>query len=213
MFFGVFLPSWHEQCQAVFAKKKSIFWFFTFLANHLKNTIYIGFFLAFSIFFLFFFFFLFLLLQHKKGKNKKKQFSFWKPHLWHPQNFAKNTILAQCDTICVFKNTQKHYIYIWGNSENNLDQFLTLDLDQVLTLETPNLGPVFNSTACVCIYISIYTYKPETPPGGYLFRLQDVEKQRERRKTKAKKGRKKKEEKNLETWKPPRFLGVFLGQF
>ena len=33
---------------------------------------------------------------------------------------------------------------------------------------------------------------PETPPGGYLFRLQDVEKQRERRKTKAKKGRKKK---------------------
>ena len=39
---------------------------------------------------------------------------------------------------------------------------------------------------------------PEIPPGGYLFRLQDVEKQRERRKTKAKKGRKKKEEK---TWK------------
>ena len=39
---------------------------------------------------------------------------------------------------------------------------------------------------------------PETPPGGYLFRLQDVEKQRERRKTKAKKGRKKKEKK---AWK------------
>ena len=30
---------------------------------------------------------------------------------------------------------------------------------------------------------------PETPPGGYLFRLQDVEKQRERRKTKAKRAK------------------------
>ena len=75
------------------------------------------------------------------------QFSFRKPHSWHPQNFAKkNTILAQCDTICVFKNTPKHYKNE-ENSENNLDQFLTLDLDQFLTLETPNLGPILNSTA------------------------------------------------------------------
>ena len=39
------------------------------------------------------------------------------------------------------------------------------------------------------------------PPGGFLFRLQDVEKQRERRETKAKKGRKKKEEKRTCTEK------------
>ena len=45
------------------------------------------------------------------------------------------------------------------------------------------------------------------------FRLQDVEKQRDRRKTKAKEGRKKEEE---ETWRhenPHLFGGVFLGQF
>ena len=51
---------------------------------------------------------------------------------------------------------------------------------------------------------------PEAPPGGYRFRLQDVEKQRERRKTKAKKkGRKKKEEKlgNMKT--PTNFCGFF----
>ena len=79
------------------------------------------------------------------------QFSFRKPHFGHPQNFAKkDTILAQCDTICVFKNTPKHYKK-WGNSEKNLDQFLTLDLDQFVTLETPNLGSIFNSTAYIYI--------------------------------------------------------------
>ena len=58
------------------------------------------------------------------------QFSFRKPHFWHPPNFAKkNTILAQCDTICVFKNTQKHHKH-GKHNEKNLDQFLTLDLDQ-----------------------------------------------------------------------------------
>ena len=37
------------------------------------------------------------------------------------------------------------------NSKKKLDQFLTLDLDQFLTLETPNLGPVFNSTTFIFI--------------------------------------------------------------
>ena len=47
------------------------------------------------------------------------------------------------------------------------------------------------------------------PPGGCLFRLQDVEKQRERRKTKAKKGRKKKEEKLGTMKNPHKFVGFF----
>ena len=64
--------------------------------------------------------------------------------------------MAQCDTLCVFKNTPKHYQNGGGTKKKNLDQFLTLDLDQFLTLETPNLGPIFNSTACVYIYIYIY---------------------------------------------------------
>ena len=52
---------------------------------------------------------------------------------------------------------------------------------------------------------------PETPPGGDLLRLQDVEKQRDRRITKAKKGRKKKEEK---TWKHGKkhFFTIKLGK-
>ena len=41
------------------------------------------------------------------------------------------------------------------------------------------------------------------------FRLQDVEKQRERKKTKAKKGRKKKEEKTWKHEKKNTFLWVF----
>ena len=39
-----------------------------------------------------------------------------------------------------------------------MDQFLTLDLDQFLTLETPNLGPVFNSTAYIYIYLFICVF-------------------------------------------------------
>ena len=35
----------------------------------------------------------------------------------------------------------------------NLDQFLTLNLDQFLTLKPPNLGPVFNFTAYIYIYM------------------------------------------------------------
>ena len=35
----------------------------------------------------------------------------------------------------------------------NLDQFLTLSLDQFLTLKPPNLGPVSNFTAYIYIYI------------------------------------------------------------
>ena len=38
-----------------------------------------------------------------------------------------------------------------------LDQLLTLDLDQFLTYKRPNLGPVFNSTAQIYIYIYTHT--------------------------------------------------------
>ena len=48
---------------------------------------------------------------------------------------------------------KKHYKTGEKTAKKKLDQFLTLDLDQFLTLETPNLGPVFNSTAYIYIYI------------------------------------------------------------
>ena len=59
----------------------------------------------------------------------------------------------------------------------------------------------------------IYIYMPETPPGGYLFRLQDVEKQRERRKTKAKTAERRKKKKLGNMKNPHKFVGVFLGLF
>ena len=73
------------------------------------------------------------------------QFSFLKPHFWHPPNFAK-TLFWHSVTLFVFsKIPKKHYKNGEKQWKKNLDQFLTLDLDQFLTLETPNLGPVFNS--------------------------------------------------------------------
>ena len=55
-------------------------------------------------------------------------------------------------TLFVFQKYPQNPIKM-GKTVKNLDQFLTLDLDQFLKLETPNLGPVFNSTAY--IYISL----------------------------------------------------------
>ena len=49
-----------------FLLKIHFFWFFTFLDDHLKNSIFIGFF---AIFLFCFFFFLFLFLQHKKKEK------------------------------------------------------------------------------------------------------------------------------------------------
>ena len=77
------------------------------------------------------------------------QFSFWKPHFWHPQNFAK-TLFWHNVTLFVFsKIPQKHYKNGRGGKQwkKNLDQFLTLNLDQFLTLKPPNLEPAFNFTA------------------------------------------------------------------
>ena len=66
--------------------------------------------------------------------------------------FCRNTILTHCDTICVSKNV-KNTIKLGKNSKTNLDQLLTYNLDQFLTYKRPNLGPVFNSTAYIYIYI------------------------------------------------------------
>ena len=83
------------------------------------------------------------------------QFSFRKPHFWHPPNFAKPLFWHTVALFVFLKMPPKHY-KTGENSKKNLDQFLTLDLDQFLTLETPNLGPVFNSTAYIYIYAHIH---------------------------------------------------------
>ena len=80
------------------------------------------------------------------------QFSFLKPHFDNPK-FCKNTILTHCDTICVTKKSPKNTIKLGKTAKKNLDQFLTYSLDQFLTYKTPNLGPVFNFTAYIYIYM------------------------------------------------------------
>ena len=117
--------------------------------DHLKKPFFIGFFAIFP--FLFFFFFLFLFSNIKKKKNKKCNFLFENLIFDNPK-FCKNTILTHCDTICVTKKAKKHY-KLGKNSKKNLDQFLTYNLDQFLTYKTPNLGPVFNFTAHIYIYM------------------------------------------------------------
>ena len=109
----VFLPSWHKWCQAIFAKNPVFFDFSHFWMTTLKHYFY-------RLFGPFpFFLFLFLFLQHKK-KNKNA-IIFSKTSFLTSSNFCKNTVLAQCGTICVFKHAQKHYKN--GGKNENLDQF------------------------------------------------------------------------------------------
>ena len=74
------------------------------------------------------------------------QFSFRKPHFWHPDNFAK-TLFWHKLTRFVFIDIPRNTI----KRGKNLDQFLTYSFDQFLTYRRPNLGPVFNSTAYIYI--------------------------------------------------------------
>ena len=128
--------------------QKIHFYFSHVWMTTLENTIFVGIFGLFH-----FLFFCFYYSNIKKEKTKNAIF-FSKTSFLTSPKFCRNTILAQCDTICVFKNTQKH-CRNGGKTvkKKNLDRFLTLDVDQFLTLETPNLGPAFNSTVCRYIYI------------------------------------------------------------
>ena len=115
----------------------------------LKNPIFIGFFAIFP--FLFFFFFLFLFSNIKKKKTKNAIF-FSKTSFLTTQNFAKTLFWHTVTLFVLQKKPKKHY-KTGENSKKNLDQFLTYNLDQFLTYKTPNLGPVFNFTAYIYIYI------------------------------------------------------------
>ena len=108
----------------------------------------------------FFSFFLFLFLQHKKEINKKCNF-FSKTSFLTSPKFAKtkkNTILAQCDTICASKHAQKHYKN--GETVNKLGPVFNFKLGPIFNFKTPNLGPAVNFTAYIYIhtYIHIYIY-------------------------------------------------------
>ena len=81
------------------------------------------------------------------------QFSFRKPHFWHPPNFAKTLFWHTVALLVFLKMPPKHYKNGEKQWKNNLDHFLTLNLDHFLTLKPPNLGPLFNFTAYIYIYV------------------------------------------------------------
>ena len=86
-----------------FLPKIHFFDFSHFCMTTSKNTIFIGFF---GLFHFLFFFFCFYFSNIKKTKTKNAIF-FSKTSFLTSPKFCKNTILAQCDTICVFKNAPK----------------------------------------------------------------------------------------------------------
>ena len=88
------------------------------------------------------------------------QFSFRKPHFWHPQNFAKTLFWHTVALFVFLKMPKKHY-KTGEKQQKKIGPVFNTRLGPVLTLETPNLGPVFNSTA----YIYIYVYADESDNG------------------------------------------------
>ena len=96
----------------------------------------------------FFLFCLFLFLQHEKRKNKKCNFLFENLILDIPP-----TIFWHDVTLFVFsKVPKKHYKNGEKQWKKNLDKFLTLDLDQYLTLEDQ-----FLTLQYIYIYIHVPT--------------------------------------------------------
>ena len=72
------------------------------------------------------------------------QFSFRKPHFWHPQNFAK-TLFWHNVTLFCFQKYSKNTIDM-GKTVKKLGPIFNTRLGPILTLETPNLvvsGPYF----------------------------------------------------------------------
>ena len=124
----------------------------------LKNPIFFRVFCYFPFSVFFFFLFSVSIFQHKK--KKKMQFSFLKPHFWWPKILQKQYFDTLWHYLCYKK--AKNTIKLGKNSKKNLDQFLTYNLDQFLTYKTPNLGPVFNFTT----YIYIYIYSPPVSYSG-----------------------------------------------
>ena len=83
------------------------------------------------------------------------QFSFWKPHFWHPPILQKHYF----DTLLHylrFQNYPQNTIKMGKTVKTNLDQFLTLSLDQFLTLKPPILDQFLTlQHAYIYIYICI----------------------------------------------------------
>ena len=65
----------------------------------------------------------------------------------------------------------KNKIKLGKTAIKNLDLFLTYSLDQFLTYKRPNLGPIFNSTAYIYIYIYMHAVKLLSGPSLGFFNV------------------------------------------
>ena len=68
--------------------------------------------------------------------------------------------VAQCDTFCVYKHTQKT-LYKWEKTVTKKTwTSFSFKLGPIFNFQTPNLGPAFNFTAYIYayMYICIYVY-------------------------------------------------------
>ena len=155
--FFVSLPDTNSVRQ--FLLKIHFFDFSHFCMTTLKKPYFYRVFCYFPLFV--FFLFSVSLFQHKKEKTKNAIY-FSKTSFFITQNFAKTLFWHTVTLFVLQKKPKKHYKTGEKTAKKNLDQFLTYNLDQFLTYKTPNLGPVFNFTAY--IYIYIYCHRPICGP-------------------------------------------------
>ena len=100
---ALFSPFLTQMVSGNFCKKSIFFDFAQFCMTTFKNPIFIGFWGLFH----FFFSFLCSYFSNIRKTKTKDAIFFSKTSFLTSPEFSKNTILAQCDTICVFKNTPK----------------------------------------------------------------------------------------------------------
>ena len=101
------------------------------------------------------FFFLFLFLQHKKDENKKCNFLFENLIFDIPKILQKH-----------YFDTMWHYLRFQKCPKNiiKMGETVKKKLGPVLTLKPPNLGPVFNFTAYIYVYIYICAVELKAGP-------------------------------------------------
>ena len=98
-----------------------------------------------------FFFFLFLFLQ-QKDKNKKCNFLFENLIFDIPKILQKHYFGTMWHYLC-FQKYQKHYKIGESSGKKKLGPVFNFKLGAILTLNPPNLWPIFNFTASKYIYI------------------------------------------------------------
>ena len=126
-----------------------------FLHNNHPKTLFFWFFEM----FLFHFFHLFSFALSNIKRQKQKMHFFWSLFFWHLDNRQK--ICSHPYILLVFfRYPPKHYKTGGKQAKQILDRIFDSTLARFLTQKRPNLGQIFDSTACIYIYIHIHAVAP-----------------------------------------------------